>query len=574
MKFKKSSLKSVNIIFFIVWILLITGNVKSQTVSYTKNDYVKLVSNTFDCVTDCETVYKVCALDKDIKINDKETYFKYKDSKDSIEKDIIKNLNVQYLISSKNLISKTCDNIQCIDNNSSTKNAYSNQTCVNTPFDCSYYEESYIPLYSKTIIPLGTCENIKIKGNKQANKAIDNILNLNIGTEKYSYPEYAWWNTSFQSCRNITIANPVINQEFRLNINTPLLTDVNNSNGDFASLRIVDGGCGISGNPTENPFFIEKWNLTGNSSIWIDTKSTNTTIALYYNNESAQTSLKHNLTNTFLFGDEFSGAGAGWTNENNLVFGQGTANVSGTPASYVYKDLNNSLTYPFEVKYQFYRATAFKNPMVAPVTYGTGGWGSVRFNGVGLDEAVENNVLQMLEQNVAWRSFGQSLTTIGTNIYVDIKIDVNKNISARFYANTTSIGSEPAYVDSPIITNTFNEKGIQLISLPGQDFVVPYIHIFTRNVPATETTVTSISAVDTPGSPPPPSETSSCTYVSGVWTIQGSEACGINSTSLGGQNIIFNGTGQIRILQSITGCGVVTLQNGVDVTVTSGARLC
>lgn len=67
---------------------------------------------------------------------------------------------------------------------------------------------------------------------------------------------------------------------------------------------------------------------------------------------------------------------------------------------------------------------------------------------------------------------------------------------------------------------------------------------------------------------------SSCTYDTGTWTVQGSEKCGLNTTSLSSNNLIFNGTGQIRILQNITNCGNVTLQNGVDVTVTTGARLC
>lgn len=74
----------------------------------------------------------------------------------------------------------------------------------------------------------------------------------------------------------------------------------------------------------------------------------------------------------------------------------------------------------------------------------------------------------------------------------------------------------------------------------------------------------------------PAGASSSCSYGTGDWTIQGSEKCGLNTTNIGGKNIIFNGSGQVRILsnQAITNCSSVTLQNSADVTIQSGGRLC
>lgn len=68
---------------------------------------------------------------------------------------------------------------------------------------------------------------------------------------------------------------------------------------------------------------------------------------------------------------------------------------------------------------------------------------------------------------------------------------------------------------------------------------------------------------------------SSCTWTAGAWTIQGSENCGLNTTNVAGNNIIFNGTGQARILanQRISSCGNVQVLN-TAVGVASGGKLC
>lgn len=76
----------------------------------------------------------------------------------------------------------------------------------------------------------------------------------------------------------------------------------------------------------------------------------------------------------------------------------------------------------------------------------------------------------------------------------------------------------------------------------------------------------------------PPSD--SCTYTSGTWIIQGSDGCNITTPqNMLGNNILFNGTGTIRIQNNFTNCGTIISQGvssaqKINVVIENGARFC
>jgi len=69
--------------------------------------------------------------------------------------------------------------------------------------------------------------------------------------------------------------------------------------------------------------------------------------------------------------------------------------------------------------------------------------------------------------------------------------------------------------------------------------------------------------------------TDTCTYSSGVWTIQSADSCNIiTNVNMATNKIIFNGTGHTHITSNITSCGEVTIKGGAEVTISGGGRLC
>jgi len=143
-----------------------------------------------------------------------------------------------------------------------------------------------------------------------------------------------WWNTSFKKCQNITISSPVNDYQYKLILNT---TNFNYSyaNDDGSDIRIVNASCCNGG--VEVPYWIEKWNKTGDSTLWFrgDNSST-TTYALYYNYTDAEN--KSNGTKTFLYftdfdidkSSDFQTVGSAtftWETSNSRLKGVYTANT-------------------------------------------------------------------------------------------------------------------------------------------------------------------------------------------------------------------------------------------------------
>ncbi|MCD6477798.1 MAG: DUF2341 domain-containing protein, partial [Candidatus Aenigmarchaeota archaeon] len=132
-----------------------------------------------------------------------------------------------------------------------------------------------------------------------------------------------WWNSSFQKCQDITISSPVNDYQYKLVLNTTNF-DYSYASDDGSDIRIVNSSCGNGG--VEVPYWIEKWNESGDSIIWFrgDNSST-TTYAIYYNYTQAEP--KSNGDKTFIFFDDFEGTSLDTTKWDDLSAGSGYAEI-------------------------------------------------------------------------------------------------------------------------------------------------------------------------------------------------------------------------------------------------------
>lgn len=104
--------------------------------------------------------------------------------------------------------------------------------------------------------------------------------------------EFAWWNTSWQYCRNLTIDQIEVGEDFW---DFPVLVKLNSTKIDYSrfsdqgeDIRFVNSSCYNDGG--ELSYEIEIWNESGESFVWVEidtlSDSANTTISMYYSNLS------------------------------------------------------------------------------------------------------------------------------------------------------------------------------------------------------------------------------------------------------------------------------------------------
>jgi len=102
-----------------------------------------------------------------------------------------------------------------------------------------------------------------------------------------------WWNLTWANRKSITLNNASSSSSLS---DFPVAVFLNSSNFDYS--KTVAGGADIrfvsSDNATPLSYEIESWNTSGTSTIWVKvptiTADNNTSIYLYYNNPSAQSS--------------------------------------------------------------------------------------------------------------------------------------------------------------------------------------------------------------------------------------------------------------------------------------------
>ena len=130
-----------------------------------------------------------------------------------------------------------------------------------------------------------------------------------------------WWNYDWQYRRVVTINNTGdLLTDYQIKIALDSSFDYSKSNGE--DIRFVDS------NNNELSYWIEKWNVSGDSIIWVKVPSIpsgKTTIYMYYGNPSASSASSG--VNTFEFFDDFS------TDTSSNYDMVKWVDIHGTPAS-------------------------------------------------------------------------------------------------------------------------------------------------------------------------------------------------------------------------------------------------
>lgn len=139
--------------------------------------------------------------------------------------------------------------------------------------------------FSSVKLPLNGVVDVRVSGDLGFNEAVDNRLTL-LGEEIH---QFAWWNSTFDYCRNITITGVGSTNltDFPMFIN---ITNMTNMNSDLSDLRFVNESCGNDGIQLDHD--VENYTAS-ESHIWVeipDLRIGNNTISLYYGEAGATNS--------------------------------------------------------------------------------------------------------------------------------------------------------------------------------------------------------------------------------------------------------------------------------------------
>lgn len=132
----------------------------------------------------------------------------------------------------------------------------------------------------------------------------------------YDYPEYSWWNTSFDKCQDLRINTTNSTNGFQAKISVSYDSDMNS---DFSDIRFTNTSCTYTGDATE----AYAWNESQTDGtllvVWLNTSTwgANHTYAMYYDNQT-QVSATWDGNKTAEWFDSFDAY-----NNNSDVIGQG-----------------------------------------------------------------------------------------------------------------------------------------------------------------------------------------------------------------------------------------------------------
>jgi len=289
-------------------VLLLFASVSVAAVD--KHDFLELVENTDYCF-DCYTIYKVTKASPE-PLQNFGLAFKNKEGS-------LTSPSFEFSIEQNEIRNETEDIVgQCDEKAFSEPNGTSSPPgfCVKgvkqvqkvkKVFKKTPNINSFHGLYNSA--PLGTTFFIKISGKLGKDEAIDNVITLN----QYSYPEYAWWNSSFSfrlpiNCSSVDNGLPIIvngRNGFNISGNNQLVWTLC-SGGNLSVYYNSHTDYVIANDSGQVPFDVEKGNRAGynSSGVW-----TGYRVAYHYNQTSG-TNLPDATSNSY--SASFS-QGTGWT---------------------------------------------------------------------------------------------------------------------------------------------------------------------------------------------------------------------------------------------------------------------
>ena len=149
--------------------------------------------------------------------------------------------------------------------------------------------------------------------------SIDVVPSFSILKTKINIEELAWWNSSWQYRRPITITeqsgSTLTDYQVKLTIDTANLISEGKMNSDCSDIRFTDE------NDNEIPYWIENGCNSANTIIWVKVPNIpangQTTIYMYYGNPDATS--ESNGDEVFIFWDDFSSDTGKWSIECGTV---------------------------------------------------------------------------------------------------------------------------------------------------------------------------------------------------------------------------------------------------------------
>jgi len=233
---------------------------------------VEKISNTDQCLTDCYLDLRL-SLNQDYLIDNVNKFrlrFERKIGEDLTDYGfkILKNVSYDIWI----------PDFEC------TTEQYVNLTEYTSCIDNGYYETRYRDVWD-SFNPLGKTIKadkeyfIRIYGKRKPTIEQQEIDVVPVLFEQ-DLPEYEWWNSTWQDCKNITIQENsgfnIIDQEIEMN-----LTDLTFASTD--EIRIVNAPCNESGSEITRDIITSGSDYVNTLFMANLTASTNTTYSVYYN---------------------------------------------------------------------------------------------------------------------------------------------------------------------------------------------------------------------------------------------------------------------------------------------------
>lgn len=192
-----------------------------------------------------------------------------------------------------------------------------NPTFIGNVYDSEELPETYKHEHIGKIeglkIEVLTKNSVKVTGTIQG--ATDNLWGLTVLGDN-SFENSTWWNSTFNSCYNVTITEMCCEGEL---VSYPTLiniTDTTDMNSDYSDIRYVNESCNNNGEELyywiaeTNPNFVETWvNVTLPNC-------TDRIISLYFNNS---TSPVYNKSDPYHVFSLFTTDDVGWVEDGGLT---------------------------------------------------------------------------------------------------------------------------------------------------------------------------------------------------------------------------------------------------------------
>lgn len=248
----------------------------------------KLISNTDQCLTDCEAVGKTITYQEEKLFSNMEFEDEEGNSKSLL-------YNIYLLETKENVEEQDTFEYKCteyLDNASKPQESCEN--VKNGTQEIIIYTNQWNK-YNGELLPTGEY-TWRITAKKGILENIDWIGSA-FGER---FTEWAWWNSNWNKKKQIVFTENNNTNVLNYSINITVVYD-SDMNADYSDLRFLD-----TSESTEIPYWIMNTSTT-KAKVWIRIPSLSasgtTNIYMYYNNSGASTTSL--INDTFLFGDDF-----------------------------------------------------------------------------------------------------------------------------------------------------------------------------------------------------------------------------------------------------------------------------